>query len=383
MKANKVTAVKKTKKVASKAVSRKQVSVSSKTQQISRAVALRQDLQKSLLSATNSISTSIVDGIESAVTGVSDTLKANDITKAKISAKMKKQIAIAKKSLKKAQKDLGYGTKSAAIKTTKAQIKAVSAQLGLKKIDLKKSSTRKALGVVGLLMLIATGLMLGQGAMAAGNTSSLDSLGNQAQMMQKARPSVPANTYRVVQHRVIDRDFRSELGLNMGMVAGGGDSYYQTQNLGVQYDLHLNSRFSLGLRHQMNFNKLTPEGQRVYDRAEAMAAAQNTAYSVPDLDQPLSTTLATVSFYPIYGKVSWFESTVSYFDFYVMLGGGQTQLKSGSTGIATGGVGMGMWWNQHLSSRIEMRYQTYEDQIYTGTRKIEGAVASFTMGILL
>jgi len=42
-----------------------------------------------------------------------------------------------------------------------------------------------------------------------------------------------------------------------------------------------------------------------------------------------------------------------------------------------------MWWNQYLTSRLEARYQTYEDQIFTGKRKIEGAVATFTMGFLL
>jgi len=66
-----------------------------------------------------------------------------------------------------------------------------------------------------------------------------------------------------------------------------------------------------------------------------------------------------------------------------MGGGGQMFLKNGTSPVLTGGVGMGMWWNQYLTSRIEARYQTYEDEIFTGKRKIDGTVLTFTMGILL
>lgn len=301
---------------------------SARKKRATRAEALKSELQASLKSAQAKIQSSVADAMPA----------------------LRELIAGAKKSLKAAQKKMG---------------------------------TRKTMSIIGLAVLLIGGLLAGRSAMAQSNANSLNTLGNQSQIMQKARPSIPANTYRVVQKRVIERDFRSELGISVGTVAGGGDSYYETSNLGLQYDFHLNTRFSLGLRYHMNFNRLTPEGKRVYDRAEQMAQAGNNGYVVPDLDQPLSTALATVSFYPVYGKVSWFESTVSYFDFYVMAGGGTTQLKNGSSPVATAGLGMGMWWNQYLTSRFEARYQTYEDQIFTGKRRIEGAVATFTMGLLL
>lgn len=331
---------------------------------------LKKDLQKSLKVAQAKIEASFRNTIPKAkdkIASLRELLGPVEISKSKIDSmidmkSMKKQITNAKKNLNKAQKKMG--------------------------MDQKPS--RKVLSIIGLTLLMVGGLLMGKQAMASNigsqgssNSGSLNTLGNQSETMQKARPSIPANTYRVVQKRVIERDFRSELGLAVGTVAGGGDSYYQTSNIGVQYDFHLSSRFSIGARYQLNFNKLTPEGKRVYDRAEAMAQANNTNYVVPDLDQPLSTALATVSFYPLYGKVSWFESTVSYFDFYLMAGAGTTSLKNGSSPIGTAGLGMGMWWNQYLTSRLEARYQTYEDQIFTGKRRVEGAVATFTMGLLL
>lgn len=350
--------VKKTKRTTKPKSASKTKTTRARKPKMTGAQKLQKDLQSSLQTAQAKIQSSFSTTLPVAkekIQSLRELLGEVEISKSKLESMMdlkalKKQIANAKKSLKAAQ---------------------------------KKMSSRKAMSIVGLSLLLIGGLLVGRRAMAESNSSSLSTLGNQSQIMQKARPSIPANTYRVVQKRVIERDFRSELGISVGTVASGGDSYYETSNLGLQYDFHLSSRWSMGLRYQMNFNKLTPEGKRIYDRAEAMAQANNTNYVVPDLDQPLSTALATVSFYPLYGKVSWFESTVSYFDFYVMAGGGQIQLKNGASPLMTGGLGMGMWWNQYLTSRFEARYQTYEDQIFTGKRRIEGAVATFTMGLLL
>lgn len=214
------------------------------------------------------------------------------------------------------------------------------------------------------------------------NSSSLDSLGSGQALMERANPTVPANTYRVVQKRVIDRDLRSEIALSVGAITGG-DSYYNTKNAGLRYEFHLSSRWSLGVRYDTNFNELTQEGRRVFDRAQEMKNNGRTDFNYPDLDYPLNTALATISYYPLYGKMSWFDSTVSYFDFYFIAGGGRSQLSSGPTAVLTAGGGVGMWWNQHLTTRIELRYQGYEDKIYTGPRKIDSAVGSIAMGFLL
>lgn len=214
------------------------------------------------------------------------------------------------------------------------------------------------------------------------NSKAMDSLGSGEKLMERANPTVPANTYRVVQKRVIDREFRHELMVATGAVTGG-DSYYATKNVGLRYEFHFSPRWSVGIRHDQNFNELTNEGRRVFDQAEALIRAGRTDFKYPDLDFPVNTQLATISFYPLYGKMSWFESTVSYFDFYFIAGGGRSQLKSGSTQVVTAGGGVGMWWNQWLTTRIELRYQGYEDKIYTGPRKIDSGVGSISMGLML
>ncbi|MBY0385457.1 outer membrane beta-barrel domain-containing protein, partial [bacterium] len=104
---------------------------------------------------------------------------------------------------------------------------------------------------------------------------------------------------------------------------------------------------------------------------------------VPAIDFPLRSYMAVVNWYPVYGKVSWFESAVSQFDFYLTAGGGQVQLNSGNSPIFTGGIGMGMWVNSWLTSRVEVRYQNYQDRVFTGERNIDAVVMQFGLGFML
>lgn len=215
----------------------------------------------------------------------------------------------------------------------------------------------------------------------------LDGLGSNDEIIQKARALQPNNSMRIVQKREVDRNLRPELGLSYGYVSGG-DTYLETRNWGANFDFHMTPRWSLGLRYNDNKNSLTDEGQRVYNTAAAKKQAGETDYVVPDVAFPLRSYMAMVNWYPIYGKVSWFESAVSQFDFYFTAGGGQVQWKNGSdetgtSAIFTGGAGVGVWINSWLTSRLEVRYQNYKDRVASGDRTIDGVVMQFGIGIML
>lgn len=212
--------------------------------------------------------------------------------------------------------------------------------------------------------------------------SQIDSLGTNQDIIDKARALQPNNSMKIVQKRAVDRDLRLELGLNYGYVAGG-DTYIQTQNLGASLDFHITPRWSIGARYIDNRNELSSEGKRVYDIAAAKQAAGQTDFVVPGVDFPLQTYMAVVNFYPIYGKVSWFESSVSQFDLYLLAGGGQVELTSGTAPIYTGGVGVGMWWTNRFSTRIEARYQNYKDKVISGERSIDSMVMQIGFGFML
>ncbi len=214
----------------------------------------------------------------------------------------------------------------------------------------------------------------------------LNGLGSNDEIIKKARALQPNNTMSIVQKREVDRNLRAELGLSYGFV-NGGDTYLDTRNWGANLDFHITPKWSVGLRYADNKNEFTSEGQRVFDLASVNQANGNNSV-VPDVAFPIRSYMAMVSWYPIYGKVSWFESAVSQFDFYVTAGGGQLQWlnglnQTGDSPVYTGGVGMGLWANSWLTSRIEVRYQNYKDRVTSGERNVDSIIMQFGIGIML
>lgn len=237
-----------------------------------------------------------------------------------------------------------------------------------------------------VLLTILFTLTLAANATAGVNSKKLNSLGANEALMQKAEPTVPHNTYRIVQKRVIDRITRLEVSVNSGLV-NGGDSYYLTNSTGAQMEFHINHRWSIGGRFAQFTNELTREGKNQLAIYEAKHAAGDPRASFPNLDFPQSQYVATISYYPLYGKMSLFDASVSYFDLYILAGAGKMQLLEGESNLATGGVGFGMWWNQHITSRIEVRYQQYKDQgnrsEHPEGRQIGNTIAFVGMGFLI
>jgi outer membrane beta-barrel protein len=104
---------------------------------------------------------------------------------------------------------------------------------------------------------------------------------------------------------------------------------------------------------------------------------------VPDIDYPKGQALAMVNWFPVYGKLNLYDLGVVHFDIYAVGGGGQVFLRSGNTATYTAGGGVGFWFSQHLSTRLEVRYQTYEAQKYSGAEKMNLTVAGVQVGYLL
>lgn len=209
----------------------------------------------------------------------------------------------------------------------------------------------------------------------------VDGLGGNDALLEMSERLNPETKSRIVQDRIVDRHNRLEVGINYGGVMGG-TTYLQTQNIGATLDFHLTPRWSIGARYYSFQNGLTPEGERVKDEALANNAVGNRA-TIMDIDRPQNATIGTINWYPVYGKINFFDKAIAQFDFYLLAGGGQIQLESGSTGLATAGLGFGLWMTKHVSARAEIRYQAYKDQIVTGSRDINSAAATVGLGWIL
>lgn len=218
----------------------------------------------------------------------------------------------------------------------------------------------------------------------------MDSLGGNKKLVRMARNIDPKNRVRIVQNRLVDRHGRLELGVNYGAHTGG-NPYLETDSLGVSADVHLNPYFSLGLRYYDHSSSLSPEGERRVQQAQSFRAA-GLPGAAPKAAMPLNSYMGVINIYPTYGKFNLLNMSVVHFDVYLMGGIGQIQMEKFGNGLTegystetyTGGGGLGVWWNNHLSTRFEARYQTYEEQRFDDDSKNIGAtIFSASIGVLL
>lgn len=208
------------------------------------------------------------------------------------------------------------------------------------------------------------------------------SLGSSQSILQKAKALDSENKVRVVQKRAVDRDLRLEVSTHYGLL-NGGDSYVKTQAGGVQLEFHINPQWSLGFRYDKYNNVLTSEGEKVSDDANA-ALAQGNPAKLPEINFPVNSQLGTISWYPIYGKLNIFDQAVSQFDVYVMAGAGSIKLDSEQkSSLFSMGTGVGLWLTQHITTRFEVLYQTYEDKVYASDPRINLMSLQFGIGFLL
>lgn len=208
----------------------------------------------------------------------------------------------------------------------------------------------------------------------------LDSLGGNEQILRRAKALDPKNKVEVVQNRLVDRHNRIEIGGNYGIASG--NSYLFTQDVGLTLDYHINPHWSLGARYYNSYNSLTPQGRQVMDQAQKDQQTTG-SFSRPDIDSPLSTYLGVVEFYPVYGKLNWFDKAVTQFDLYMLGGYGKVNLVSGQSDAYTAGLGIGIWLTQHVATRIESRWEAYQDFPGDQSRTLNTVVTTLSIGILL
>jgi outer membrane immunogenic protein len=217
-------------------------------------------------------------------------------------------------------------------------------------------------------------------------TSSLkkefQTLGDNEEVLDRVKKMDSQQKIRIVQNRLVDRNNRLELALNYGSIFET-DSYVKSSELGARLEYHISPRWSFGVEYQKNYNSLTSEGQRVYDNAYACQQSSNCTERFPGIDFPLETQVASISFYPIYGKLNLFDSGIAQFDIYTSLGYGNKKLNSGDSNVFLANLGVGIWLNNLFTTRFELRYENYKDLLNINERNQNAFTALASVGILI
>jgi outer membrane beta-barrel protein len=204
-----------------------------------------------------------------------------------------------------------------------------------------------------------------------------DSLGGNKALLERAKDLNPDSKVEVVQDRIVNRHHRFEISPEFGTVVSG-DSFLSTLQTGVTAHYHFNPHWSLGLKYASMSNTLTKDGENL------IADTNRTGKAViPDLDYPIQQYMAVLAWYPLYGKINMFDKGIAHFDVYGQVGTGQIELHSGSTSTWMGGMGIGFWISQHLTSRLELNAQNYKTQRVLGDSNLTLTVASLSMGYML
>jgi outer membrane beta-barrel protein len=199
-----------------------------------------------------------------------------------------------------------------------------------------------------------------------------DSLGGNDVLMDRAKALQPEKNVSIVQNRIVDQKWRNEFSAGYTNVVGG-DSYLQTQMLSLDYHLHINPYWTVGVGYFSAFNQLSSEGRFLIDQQKL----------VPDIDQPDTGYEVLGNFAPIYGKLNMFNMGIVQFDVYALGSYGKIKLKSGETSTYTYGAGFGLWLSQYLTTRFEIKQRYYQAQRFGGATDINTTTVGLSFGYML
>lgn len=238
--------------------------------------------------------------------------------------------------------------------------------------------------ILALSFLIIANVVTAEAAETNSNLKKeFQTLGDNKAVIERVKKMDSQQKVRIVQNRLVDRNNRIEIAADFGSLFGA-DTYVKTSNLGGQLQYHLNPNWSFGAEYHKAYNDLTAEGQRQYDQAFAcQQQGPGCTQRFAGVDFPLETKMITVSFYPIYGKLNLFDAGIAQFDIYTLIGYGQKKLNSGNSDVIAAGLGIGIWLNNYVTSRLEIRYENYKDLLDIQPRNQNAVTAVASIGVLV
>lgn len=187
----------------------------------------------------------------------------------------------------------------------------------------------------------------------------------------KVTPVLSKDKLHIVNTRYSSLTNRHELTM-AGANNFTSESHLETKQVFASYRYHINSKWSLGLRHSIYGNELSSSGKRLFKDKSLL----------PDSDFAYKSTEFLGTYNGLYGKLRWNADTVVYFDQYFTLGYGDIDLESGPTKTYSLDLGMAFWIGKHMSSRIGLKNEFYKQTKLTGDENTHNAMGYIEFGYL-
>jgi outer membrane beta-barrel protein len=177
--------------------------------------------------------------------------------------------------------------------------------------------------------------------------------------------------YRGVQERLFQKARRHELSALGGMYAA--DLMSSSYLVGGAYTFHFSE--DLGLEASFGYTRSKSE---VVDLIEDKLAVDLVKNNVP-----VYIYLGHVVWSLAYGKLRWFGSRISRFDFNLALGGGVTDNRSARGLTFSGGLGFKFYPTTWFAVRVDLRDQVLAQELLGESRLVNNLTATLGLSVFI
>ena len=177
--------------------------------------------------------------------------------------------------------------------------------------------------------------------------------------------------YRGVQERLFQKARRHELSAMGGMYAA--DLMSSSYLVGGAYTFHLSEE--LGLEASFGYTRSKSEVVDLIEERLSTELVRN--------DVPVYIYLGHVVWSLAYGKLRWFGSHISRFDFNLALGGGVTDYRSARGLTFSGGLGFKFYPTTWLGVRVDLRDQVLTQELLGESRLVNNLMATLGLSLFL
>jgi outer membrane beta-barrel protein len=177
--------------------------------------------------------------------------------------------------------------------------------------------------------------------------------------------------YRGVQKRLFQKAGRHELSAMGGLYAA--DLLSSSYLLQGAYSYHFTE--DLGLEAAFAYTRADSELVRIVE--------EDTSFTALRLDTPVYIYQGHLLWSIAYGKLRWFNGSISRFDFNLALGGGVTDNQSAEGLMLSGGLGMKLYMTQWLALRVDLRDQVMGQELLGQSEIVNNLAATLGVSIFL
>jgi outer membrane beta-barrel protein len=177
--------------------------------------------------------------------------------------------------------------------------------------------------------------------------------------------------YRGVQKRLFQKAGRHELSAMGGLYAA--DLLSSSYLLQGAYSYHFTE--DLGLEASFAYTRAESDLVRIVE--------EDTSFTALRLDTPVYIYQGHLLWSFAYGKLRWFNGSISRFDFHLALGGGVTDNQTAEGLMLSGGLGMKLYMTQWLALRLDLRDQVMGQELLGQSEIVNNLAATLGLSIFL